>query len=272
MPVATARPATVNQNTAGTITVAGSDPDGDNLTFVVVKQPANGSISGTSPNFIYVPKSGFKGKDTFTFAANDGAVNSSPATVTITVINPNNKAPVAVAQSISGPAKKVVAISLQGTDADADKLTYRVVSQPSSGKLTGKGSVLKFKPAATFSGTVSFTYVANDGTVDSAPATVTIAIAPPATTARDIAVKVKTSDAGVPEIAPNLVISRAPAGGLILTVTGLPGQSYTLEHSESLSGWADLQKVDIPETGVVDLDMTVPEGSTSGFFRLRTPD
>lgn len=271
-PVATARTATVNQNTAATITVAGSDADGDNLSFVVVKQPANGSISGTGPNFVYVPESGFKGKDTFTFAANDGTVNSLPATVTITVVNPNNKAPVAVAQSLSGPARKVVAISLQGSDADNDKLTFRVVSQPASGKLTGKGSILKFKPAATFTGSVSFTYVANDGSVDSAPATVTITIAPPATAVRSIAAKAKAAEAGLPGIVPGLVLSRAPTGGMILTVSGVPGQRYTLEHSASLAGWADLQDVDIPETGTVDLDIPVPAGAMSGYFRLRTPD
>jgi hypothetical protein len=268
-PVATARTATVNQNTAATIVVAGSDADGDNLTFAVVKQPTNGSISGTGPNFVYVPKSGFKGKDTFTFAANDGTVNSLPATVTVTVVNPNNKAPVAVAQSVSGPAKKVVAISLQGTDVDNDKLTFRVVSQPASGKLTGTGSTFKFRPAATFSGTVSFTYVANDGSVDSAPATVIITIGSQAITASSIAANAEAEGAG---IVPGLVIGRAPTGGMILTVTGVPGQRYTLEHSSSLSGWADLQNVDIPETGVVEVDMTVPTGSTSGFFRLRTPD
>jgi VCBS repeat-containing protein len=272
-PVATARTATVNQNTAANIVVAGSDSDGDNLSFTVVKAPANGSVSGTGPNFIYVPKSGFKGKDTFTFAANDGTVNSAPALVTITVVNPNNKAPVAVPLSASGPAKKVVAISLQGTDADNDKLTFRVVSPPASGKLTGKGAILKFKPLATFSGSVTFTYVANDGTVDSAPATVTIAIAPPATAARSVATKSKTAEVGVPDVVPGLAISRVPAGGMILTVTGVPGQRYTVEHSANLSGtWADLQPVDIPAAGVVDLELAIPAGSTRGFFRLRTPD
>jgi hypothetical protein len=272
-PVATARTATVTQNTAASIVVGGSDPDGDNLTFAVVKKPANGTISGTGPNFIYVPKSGFKGKDTFTFAASDGTAKSKPATVTITVVNPNNKAPVAASQSFSGPAKQLVAITLRGTDADSDPLTFRVVSQPASGKLTGKGANLKFKPAANFSGNVSFTYVANDGSVDSAPATVTISIAAPATAARSVAAKSVATEAGVPDLEPGLAISRAPAGGMILTVTGVPGQRYMLEHSTNLTGdWADFQHVDVPDTGVVELEMSVPAGSTRGFFRLRTPE
>jgi hypothetical protein len=273
-PVAIAATAAVNQNTAANIIVAGSDPDGDNLSFVVVKAPANGSVSGTGPNFVYVPKSGFKGKDTFTFAASDGTAKSSPAVVTITVVNPNNKAPAAVPQSLSGPAKKVVAVTLQGVDPDNDKLTFRVVSKPSSGKLTGKGANFKFKPAANFSGNVSFTYVANDGSVDSAPATVTIGIAPPAPAARSVAAKSEAAEAGVPDVVPGLSISRAPTGGMILSVTGVPGDRYTIEHSASLAAgaWADLQPVDIPGTGAIDVEISVPAGSASGFFRLRTPD
>ncbi|MCW1920918.1 Ig-like domain-containing protein [Luteolibacter arcticus] len=270
-PVATARTATATQNTAATVVVAGSDPDGDPLSFVVVKQPANGSVSGTGPNFVYVPKSGFKGKDSFTFAASDGAAKSKPATVAITVVNPNNKAPVAIAQSVSGAAKKLVAVTLRGTDPDSDALTFRVVSKPASGKLTGKGANLKFKPAATFSGTVTFTYVANDGSVDSAPATVTLTIGSSAAAPRSLAAHDKSAEVGGPEIVPGLAMSRSPAGEMILRVTGVPGQRYTLEHSESLTGWAELQSVDIPGTGSIELEVVVPEGSRSGFFRLQIP-
>ena len=272
-PVATARTATVNQNTATEIVVAGSDPDGDNLSFAVVKGPANGSISGTGPNFIYVPKSGFKGKDKFTFVASDGTAKSKPATVQVTVFNPNNRAPVAQSQGFSGSGKQLVAITLRGTDPDSDPLTFRVVSQPANGKLTGKGANLKFKPAANFSGTVYFTYVANDGVVDSAPATIMVVINAPATAARSVAAKAQTAGIGVPDIKPGLVISREPTGGMILTVTGVPGQRYTLEHSTTLTGdWADLHQVDVPDGGVVELEMAVPAGSPRGFFRLRTPD
>lgn len=270
-PVAIARTATVNQNTAATIVVAGSDTDGDSLSFVVVKPPANGAISGTGPNFLYVPKSGFKGKDSFTFAANDGTINSVPAVVQITVVNPNNKAPVAVAKSFSGPVKKAVVVGLAATDADSDAMTFRVVTPPASGKLTGKGANLKYKPLPTFSGTVSFTYVANDGSADSAPATVTITIAPPVTAVRSVAAKAKSAAIGGGDALPGLAISGSANGGLRLTVTGMPGQRYTLEHSDNLTGWADVQHVDLPESGVADLDVAVPAGSTRGFYRLRTP-
>ena len=267
-PVATGRSATVNQNSSVTIVVAGTDPDGDSLSFSVVKQPANGSIVGTSPNFVYVPKSGFKGKDTFTFTANDGTVSSTPAVVDINVVNPNNRAPFAAALNLRGPAKLVVPITLGGFDYDGDPLTFRIVTKPVSGKLTGKGTSFKYKPAANFSGVVTFTYVANDGSLESAPTLVTITIDPPVTAARSIAAKSKD----VTDIAPSLAVSGSSASRVILTLTGPPGQNCTLQHSTNLTGWTDLQQVDIPGTGIYTFEVSPPEGSSCGFFRLETPD
>ena len=51
----------------------------------MVKQPANGSLSGAAPNLTYTPKANFSGSDSFTFTVNDGQVDSNVATVNITV-------------------------------------------------------------------------------------------------------------------------------------------------------------------------------------------
>jgi hypothetical protein len=113
------------------------------------------------------------------FVVNDGGANSKPAVIQIQVVNPNNQAPVVNSFVALGPVKKALPIVLAGTDADGDPLSYRVTGQPANGTLTGKAPYLKFKPAAGFVGTTSFSFVANDGSVDSAPATVTVAIGNP---------------------------------------------------------------------------------------------
>lgn len=71
------------------IILTGSDSDGDSLTYVVVTQPANGTLSGTPPNLSYRPNADFVGDDTFTFKVNDGTEDSAPATVTIRVGAPS---------------------------------------------------------------------------------------------------------------------------------------------------------------------------------------
>lgn len=76
------------------ITLSGRDINGDTLTFTVLTPPANGALSGASPDFTYTPGSNFNGSDSFTYRANDGTANSNSATVNISV-NPLNDAPLA---------------------------------------------------------------------------------------------------------------------------------------------------------------------------------
>jgi len=67
------------------ILLTGTDPENAPLKFTLVTQPANGTLAGTAPNLTYTPKPGFSGNDGFTFRVNDGALDSAPATVAITV-------------------------------------------------------------------------------------------------------------------------------------------------------------------------------------------
>ncbi len=67
-----------------------TDADSDPLTAVLVSDVANGSLSLNSDGFFtYTPTSGFIGTDSFTYKANDSALDSNTATVTIVV----NEAP-----------------------------------------------------------------------------------------------------------------------------------------------------------------------------------
>jgi hypothetical protein len=83
--VATAAALTTTQGTAVSLTLAATDSDGDTLTYAIMTQPANGTISGTVPNLTYTPSANYTGSDSFTFVANDGTINSLPATVTIQI-------------------------------------------------------------------------------------------------------------------------------------------------------------------------------------------
>ncbi len=176
-PVANAQSVSTPQGTAKAITLTGSDANGDPLTYAIVSQPTRGTLSGTPPNVTYTPSAGYSGSDSFTFKVNDGKVDSAPATVSITV-TPVNAAPVANAQSVSTPQGTAKAITLTGSDANGDPLTYAIVSQPANGALSGTPPNVTYTPSASFSGSDSFTFKVNDGKVDSAPATVSITVTP----------------------------------------------------------------------------------------------
>ncbi len=68
------------------ITLNASDADHNPLTYAVITSPQHGNLSGVAPNLTYTPLSGYQGPDSFTFVANDGVVDSTPATVTINVV------------------------------------------------------------------------------------------------------------------------------------------------------------------------------------------
>jgi uncharacterized repeat protein (TIGR01451 family) len=87
-PAANGQSVTTVQNTPKAITLTGSDPDSDPLTFATVTPPANGTLSGFNTNtgaIAYTPNPTFIGNDSFTFRVNDGLSNSATATVNIAV-------------------------------------------------------------------------------------------------------------------------------------------------------------------------------------------
>jgi hypothetical protein len=278
MPLATGRSLVVNWNVASAVLLGGSDPDADPLEFFVLARPLFGTLSGTPPNLTYTPNSGFRGKDRFTFRVRDGIAFSTPAVVELSVINPNNRAPIAVARSLSGPVGKPVAIALQASDADGDPLSYRVVTRPTAGKLLGKAPNLVFRPQRGSSGQFTFTYLASDGFLDSAPVTVTVNIVPapePAnrsTPATRIASEAARSAMTLSPL-PSLSLGSDPArpGVLSLSATGSPGERYILETSPDLSRWSGDQEVILDGSGRARIELTKPLGVGCGFYRLRQP-
>jgi hypothetical protein len=87
-PVAYAQSVMTAKDTAKAITLTATDPDGDDLDYSIINGPTNGTLSGTAPNLMYTPDTGFSGYDNFTFTANDGSLDSIAATVEIRVGTP----------------------------------------------------------------------------------------------------------------------------------------------------------------------------------------
>jgi hypothetical protein len=97
--------------------------------------------------------------------------------------------PTATNESATTPAGVAVPITLHGTDPEICQLTFSIVSPPASGTLgaitnnpcaSGNPNLdsasVTYTPNGGFSGTDSFTYKVNDGTNDSAAATVSITV------------------------------------------------------------------------------------------------
>ena len=74
-----------SDGSAITVTLTGTDPEGDTITFSIVGQPSKGSVSLSGSTATYTPSANAYGNDTFTYKANDGEYDSNIGTVSITL-------------------------------------------------------------------------------------------------------------------------------------------------------------------------------------------
>ncbi|OGU73054.1 MAG: hypothetical protein A3H45_15770 [Ignavibacteria bacterium RIFCSPLOWO2_02_FULL_55_14] len=211
-PVADSQSVTAAEDTPKTITLTGSDAEGDPLSFSIVTPPQHGTLSEISqeqpaavdqpgdpwktlrrepgtrpwvqrrrpPRFqstaevmvIYTPNPNFNGSDSFTFKVNDGLLDSAPATVSITV-TPVNDPP-----TISDIANQVIN---EDSNTGTLALTVGDVETPAAAlTVTGSSSNLALVPNANivFGGseanrTVTVTPAANQNGTATITVTVT---------------------------------------------------------------------------------------------------
>jgi hypothetical protein len=151
-PTATPQSVSTAEEVPLAITLTGTDPESDPLTFAVVTGPSNGTLSGTAPNLTYTPNANYNGADSFTFTASDATLTSAAATISITVTAAND-APTATTipnqAAIEGTAFNLD-VSGNFTDADNDVLTFAASGLPASGNLNFDSQT------AVFSGTPRF--------------------------------------------------------------------------------------------------------------------
>jgi subtilisin family serine protease len=177
-PVAVNDAFTTNEDTSLTVNVLANDtdPDGDTVFLIATGAAAHGNaFQGESGGLIYAPHSNYSGPDSFTYTIGDNRGGTATATVAITVV-PVNDAPRATNQAASTAEDVAAAITLAATDAEGQALTYSMVSQPLHGALSGTPPALSYTPVTNYNGPDSFTFRANDGTLNSNVGTVSITV------------------------------------------------------------------------------------------------
>ncbi len=194
-PTATADSFTVAEDgtLTGNILTNDTDSDGDALTAELVEGPENAAETNgftLNPNgsFTYKPKPNFHGDDSFSYEVCDAGEPCAEATVSI-AITPVNDAPVANNDPSNDTSYEATEdgtltvddggndVLANDTDADGDELSAVKVADPEHGtaRLAENGSFV-YEPDENFSGSDSFTYRSNDGSLSSEVAVVSITV------------------------------------------------------------------------------------------------
>ncbi|MBN2591131.1 MAG: tandem-95 repeat protein [Sedimentisphaerales bacterium] len=165
-PVATDENISTKEDTPVSITLKGSDPEGNVLTFTKLADPAHGKLSGTEPNLVYTPNENFSGVDSFSFKVNDGVFDSNSAFISIT-ITPENDPPVAQDDFIEiKEDTEMISINVleNDTDIDGDQLALLGAAEGRSGSIiiSSDNKTIIYTPTKNFSGSDNFTYTVSD--------------------------------------------------------------------------------------------------------------
>ena len=163
----------VDEDNNLSITLDGQSSANNELSYRIVSQPTQGSLSGSAPNLTYTPDNNYFGADSFDFVVSNGEQDSEPATVNIT-INAVNDTPTAQDVDLTVTQDTAEQMTLLGQDIETSDLDFRITSSPSNGVLSGTAPNLTYTPDNGFNGEDSFTYVSNDGELDSIPALVSL--------------------------------------------------------------------------------------------------
>lgn len=183
-PVAANQTVTATEDTplevsSATMLSGATDPGGFTLSISDVSNATGGQVALAAGTATFTPTADLcgaaEGSFDYTVTNEHGLGDTGHATVNITCVN---DAPVCAGPvTSSGP----IGIKEEGTvscaDVDSASLTYALVSQPAHGTaVVDTDGSWSYTPEAAYSGADSFTFKANDGSLDSAPATVSITV------------------------------------------------------------------------------------------------
>jgi VCBS repeat-containing protein len=158
-------------------TATGSDPDGDDLEFILVSDVVYGTLTfNADGTFTYIHDDSENFSDSFTFKVNDGTVDSNVATIDI-LINPVNEGPTAADSAFTVLEGGTHIGNLIGEDPDGPILQFVLVDDVTEGTLV-------FNANGTYTYTHdggpatadSFTFSVTDGQLTSGLYTVAITI------------------------------------------------------------------------------------------------
>ena len=154
---------TTPEDTALTIGVNATDPDGDTITYSATSSTANVTVSMVGNQLTMTPAQDWNGPAIITVYADDGTGNSDSTDFQLTVTPVNDDPVLAAIGNQTTPEDTPISLTLSATDVDGDTLTYFATVESGFCTASVNGSQLTLTPDADWSGTATITVSVIDG-------------------------------------------------------------------------------------------------------------
>ena len=148
------------------ISLIGSDPNNDPITFMIVETPQNGILSTNGDNvWIYKPYSHYFGLDYFTFSASDGNLTSNIGTVSINIESINDPPILEEVENQFIEEGSIFTYELSAYDVEQDFLIYNAIYDGDEILIDINGNMLNiYSIDENYNGSVNIIIEVTDGT------------------------------------------------------------------------------------------------------------
>ena len=241
----------VQPNSQTKLDISASDPDGDNIQFVIVTPPLHGTLSGVLPDVNYSPVTNYVGPDRFEFKVTDGFDESDVASFNLQVVR-ENRAPISKDQEVQAEPASPATVSLNASDPDGDPVRTVILKGPGQGLIFGTGTNLTYVAKAGSLGVDTFTYKLWDGQKFGNAARVTMVVS-------------------TAESRPTVFKTILMKEGLVtLTLDVARGKAITVQGSTNFVDWTDIAGPLTSASGTLQLSDTNAPGERK-FYRAVVP-
>jgi len=153
------------ENSSPSLQLAGSDPDGDTLTYSATNLPNGLSINTSSGLISGTLSFTSAGSYNITATVSDGSLNNSK-TFTWTVTNVNRAPTLTQPANQSGAENSSPSLQLVASDPDADTLTYSATNLPNGLSINTSSGLISGTLSFTSAGSYNITATVSDGSLN----------------------------------------------------------------------------------------------------------